>query len=84
MEGHHESEGELTLKTRTSRRLVCAAAITLLMGMRLFAQTTVTSTQQDQKDLAVTVYNSNVALVTCAGCGSRSLRTSRTSATLEL
>jgi len=27
------------------------------------AQTTVTSTQQDQKELAVTVYNSNVALV---------------------
>ena len=51
------------LKQRTSRWLVCAAAITLLMGMRSFAQTTVTSTQQDQKDLAVTVYNSNVALV---------------------
>src|ERR1035438_986929 len=27
------------------------------------AQTTVTSTEQDQKELAVTVYNSNVALV---------------------
>src|SRR5271157_3599417 len=27
------------------------------------AQSTVTSTQQDQKELAVTVYNSNIALV---------------------
>jgi len=34
-----------------------------LAGGQSFAQTTVTSTQQDQKDLAVTVYNSNVALV---------------------
>jgi len=51
------------LKQRTPRQLVCAVAITLLMGARSFPQTTVTSTQQDQKDLAVTVYNSNVALV---------------------
>ena len=51
------------LKQRTQRQLVCAVAITLLLGMLSFAQTTVTSTQQDQKDLAVTVYNSNVALV---------------------
>jgi len=43
--------------------LVCAAAITILMGVRSFAQTTVTSTQEDQKEVAVTVYNSNVALV---------------------
>jgi len=34
-----------------------------LAGGQSFAQTTVTSTQRDQKDLAVTVYNSNVALV---------------------
>jgi len=46
-----------------SRRLVCGAAITQLMAGQPFAQTIVTSTQQDQKDLAVTVYNSNVALV---------------------
>jgi hypothetical protein len=51
------------LKQRAPRWLVCTAAITLLMGMRSFAQTTVTSTELDQKDLAVTVYNSNVALV---------------------
>ena len=51
------------LKQHTLRWLVCAVAITLLMGVQSFAQTTVTSTQQDQKDLAVTVYNSNVALV---------------------
>jgi hypothetical protein len=51
------------LKQRMPRQLVCAVAITLLMGAQSFPQTTVTSTQQDQKDLAVTVYNSNVALV---------------------
>jgi hypothetical protein len=51
------------LKQDVSRRLVCGVAITLLTVGRSFAQTTVTSTQQDQKDLAVTVYNSNVALV---------------------
>src|SRR5271157_2063099 len=51
------------LKQRTPRQLVCAVAITLLMGAQSFPQTTVTSTELDQKDLAVTVYNSNVALV---------------------
>jgi len=51
------------LKQRTPRQLVCAVAITLLMGAQSFSQTTVTSTELDQKDLAVTVYNSNVALV---------------------
>src|SRR5271157_6093742 len=51
------------LKQRTPRQLVCAVAITLLMGAQSLSQTTVTSTQHDQKDLAVTVYNSNVALV---------------------
>ncbi len=43
--------------------LVCTLGITLVVGIHSFAQTTVTSTEQDQKDLAVTVYNSNIALV---------------------
>ena len=51
------------LKQHTLCWLVCAVAIRFLMGAQSFAQSTVTSTQQDQKDLAVTVYNSNVALV---------------------
>src|SRR5208337_2937840 len=51
------------VKQDASRWLVCGVAITFLMGAQSFAQNTVTSTQQDQKDLAVTVYNSNVALV---------------------
>jgi len=51
------------LKQGVLRWLVCGVAITVLMSGRSFAQSTVTSTQQDQKDLAVTVYNSNVALV---------------------
>ena len=51
------------LKLRTQWLLAGAAAITLLMGMRSFAQNIVTSTQEDQKNLSVTVYNSNVALV---------------------
>jgi hypothetical protein len=51
------------LKQHTVCWPVGAVAITLLMGMRSFAQTTVTSTELDQKDLAVTVYNSNLALV---------------------
>ena len=33
------------------------------MGVEAFSQTTLTSTQQDQKELAVTVYNSNIGLV---------------------
>jgi len=47
-----------------ARRLVIALLCTLwtASGVAL-AQTTLTSTEQDQKDLAVTVYNSNVALV---------------------
>jgi len=45
------------------RWLVCGAGMVVLAGSHSFAQSTVTSTQQDQKDLAVTVYNSNVALV---------------------
>ena len=39
-------------------------ATLLLVGMaKAQGQTTVTSTEQDQKELAVTVYNSNIALV---------------------
>ena len=43
--------------------LACGLAIALLAVGQSYGQSTVTSTQQDQKDLAVTVYNSNVALV---------------------
>jgi len=47
-----------------SRRVVPALAITImLLAPRAFAQATQTSTEGEQKDLAVTVYNSNVALV---------------------
>jgi hypothetical protein len=35
----------------------------ILLAPKSFAQTTQTSTEEEQKDLAVTVYNSNVALV---------------------
>jgi hypothetical protein len=41
---------------------VLAVAV-ILLAPRTFAQTTQTSTEDQQKDLAVTVYNSNVALV---------------------
>jgi hypothetical protein len=44
-------------------RLLPALLLTLLMGSPSFAQNTVNSSAQDQKELAVTVYNSNVALV---------------------
>jgi hypothetical protein len=40
-----------------------AAIILAGWGAAAHAQTTVTSTEQDQKELAVTVYNSNIALV---------------------
>jgi hypothetical protein len=40
-----------------------ALAVAVLVAAPAFAQTTQTSTEKDQKDLAVTVYNSNVALV---------------------
>ena len=39
------------------------AFVLLLAASKAFAQSVVTSTEQDQKELAVTVYNSNVALV---------------------
>jgi len=51
------------LKQAVSRWLVSGVAVMFLAGGRSFAQNIVTSTQQDQKELAVTVYNSNVALV---------------------
>ncbi len=51
------------LKRGVWRRLICGLAMAFLAGGQSFGQSTVTSTQQDQKDLAVTVYNSNVALV---------------------
>jgi hypothetical protein len=51
------------LKQAVSRWLLCGVAITLLASGQSFAQNVVTSTQQDQKELAVTVYNSNIALV---------------------
>ncbi len=51
------------LKRGVWRWLVCGLAMAFLAGGQSFGQSTVTSTQQDQKDLAVTVYNSNVALV---------------------
>ena len=51
------------LKRGVWLRLVCGLAMAFLASGQLFGQSTVTSTQQDQKDLAVTVYNSNVALV---------------------
>jgi hypothetical protein len=51
------------LKRDVWRWLVCGVGMAFLAGGQSFAQTTVTSTQRDQKDLAVTVYNSNVALV---------------------
>ena len=47
-----------------SRRAIPALAIAfILLAPRAFAQATQTSTEEEQKDLAVTVYNSNVALV---------------------
>src|SRR5208337_1673737 len=51
------------LKQGVSSWLVCGFAITFLAGGRSFGQNIVTSTQQDQKDLSVTVYTSDVALV---------------------
>ncbi|MGD0920556.1 MAG: DUF4139 domain-containing protein [Terriglobia bacterium] len=52
------------LNSNAARRLVSALALAvLLFGPRVLAQTAQTSTETDQKDLAITVYNSNVALV---------------------
>jgi hypothetical protein len=52
------------VKQRLAARIFGAMALTIWIGVGAAeAQTTVTSTGQDQKELAVTVYNSNVALV---------------------
>ena len=52
------------LKTNSLRGAIEALAlIVLAFGGWAFGQTTVTCTEQNQKELAVTVYNSNVALV---------------------
>ena len=51
------------MSNESRSRLVSTLLLTLLMGSPSFAQSTVNSTAQDQKELAVTVYNSNVALV---------------------
>lgn len=48
---------------RRCSTLVALALGLLMMAPQAFAQSTQTSTEQDQKELAVTVYNSNVALV---------------------
>jgi hypothetical protein len=47
----------------TLRFFVAIVLSTWIGAAKSRAQTTVTSTEQDQKELAVTVYNSNVALV---------------------
>ena len=52
------------LTEHSAQRLTVALfATVLLVSTEAVAQTTLSSTEQDQKDLAVTVYNSNVALV---------------------
>jgi hypothetical protein len=51
-------------KPNVVRRLVIALALGVLVSVpQALAQTVQTSTEADQKDLAVTVYNSNIALV---------------------
>jgi hypothetical protein len=45
------------------RWMMALAVAVILLAPSAFAQTTQTSTEEEQKDLAVTVYNSNVALV---------------------
>jgi hypothetical protein len=46
-----------------SRLTVALALAALFAAGEALAQTTQTTTQEDQKDLAITVYNSNIALV---------------------
>ncbi len=53
----------MILKDKLIVRLALAVSVALWAAGSLRAQNTVTSTDQDQKELAVTVYNSNVALV---------------------
>jgi hypothetical protein len=50
-------------KDNRSSVLVALALGLLMVAPQAFAQSAQTSTEQDQKELAVTVYNSNVALV---------------------
>ena len=51
-------------KPNVVRRLVITLALGVLVSVpQALAQTVQTSTEADQKDLAVTVYNSNIALV---------------------
>ena len=52
------------MKQQPALRLIVAIVLASWLAAGVSnAQTTVTSTEQDQKELAVTVYNSNVALV---------------------
>jgi hypothetical protein len=52
------------LNSHAARRLASTLALAVLaFAPRAVAQTAQTSTETDQKDLAVTVYNSNIALV---------------------
>jgi hypothetical protein len=52
------------VKPQPTLRLIAALALAgWVGGGEVLAQTTVTSTEQEQKELAVTVYNSNIALV---------------------
>ncbi len=52
------------LNSNAARRLVSTLVLAVLIfAPRAWAQTAQTSTETDQKDLAVTVYNSNIALV---------------------
>src|ERR1039457_5069220 len=51
------------MKKQTAMRLIVAVCLAgCVVAGEAQAQTTVTSTAQDQKELAVTVYNSNTAL----------------------
>jgi len=51
------------MSKRTALQVIVLFVALVAAGAPARAQTTLTSTEQDQKDLAVTVYNSNVALV---------------------
>jgi hypothetical protein len=52
------------VKPQPTLRLITAMALAgWIAAGEVLAQTTVTSTEQEQKELAVTVYNSNIALV---------------------
>jgi hypothetical protein len=53
----------VSTQSQTRKRLAIAALTLLMASTAARGQTTQTSTQADQKELAITVYNSNVALV---------------------